>query len=1067
MATITTDTYLDDAVRTAGEAWTINSDATLTVRTDTRVHANAPAGNLGSLGSVTINEGSMIWDSTAVRIVPFDTGSGNVPAIGTTITQGGVSGYLLGVWADWASAQTAVGAAMPATGFLKFREVTDGAFAVGTLTGIGASATDISVQGWIEIVMDSATVVVVPRIGSHRVRGGRFYIGVTDGTVGQQFQVPSMGSTVQVGPGAFVETSPDSANTDDDYEIWPGIVGWSHIDVGGPFGGTDRRQNFLKAVPGGILQMGEAWEASTTYASIAAQASTYVSNAYSATYRWENDEVLVYYGSGHGVEQGDPVGLEFTSGGAVGSSAIFTATVLSPYHLSVSLTGSGSAGNVTIRHTITITFTAHTVGVFDEVHCNFTSGSGVDGYYVCNAIPTANTYRIIYPSIIAITSGNVSVVHSLTLPLSSHGLSIGQQVYLDFASGDGVDGIFTIRSTPSVDSFTVLFHNATVTSGNVTIKRTIGNIAPAGCRVWIPSNIFTECDVANRAINILTNAVLSNRPEWETVGGGVIDFEYVYGSSGYLNFSRAYSINLFNSMGFDQIQIDSSAAGYTIDRVGMGGSGEDRSSYNWCLLLRSIKAAGILQSSKFLHGRIASVYNNALYMDYTNDAIIRNNTFITLKYTRPGSTNTVSIVGCKDIDFDGNFCVNGGVTQGVNKQLVIKDLDFTSRVNGKTNLLNAQSAVASTGTTTDSEINGITFGFNGEIRDVHPLSQAVQISFFTDSKIRNINTDNCGSFIPNLYGMQQAFYSSGNAYEVKIDRCSFSRLSLRLYQLSQSDSNIEFNNISGFGSLYTNGGFNMSNKSVRGVVSVYGTASLYGTDFYSTFIGDGYGLIILRFNEPTEDTLPRYSIVSGNPKFDGGGGLLMHAVGDSVIFRDSDFRKGYTAFENSAPVMIGVTITNYALQYRIDTGTGFSIWKDMTGSNLSGETITPTTGFKMEWSIETLTANTSTIEYLSVSMLTTPEAQATLYPLDIITLTIPGLVSGSDVVIYEAGTYNILASVDAYSGTSWNYVYETPQAIDISIIKSGYYLKRILNFQLPDTDSSIPDVGQTATTCNV
>jgi hypothetical protein len=43
MATITTTTYLDDAPRTAGEAMTING-GNLIIRTDTRVHANAPAG---------------------------------------------------------------------------------------------------------------------------------------------------------------------------------------------------------------------------------------------------------------------------------------------------------------------------------------------------------------------------------------------------------------------------------------------------------------------------------------------------------------------------------------------------------------------------------------------------------------------------------------------------------------------------------------------------------------------------------------------------------------------------------------------------------------------------------------------------------------------------------------------------------------------------------------------------------------------------------------------------------------------------------------------------------------
>ena len=43
MATITSDTYLDEGTsRTAGETWACNG-STLTIRTDTRWHANAPA----------------------------------------------------------------------------------------------------------------------------------------------------------------------------------------------------------------------------------------------------------------------------------------------------------------------------------------------------------------------------------------------------------------------------------------------------------------------------------------------------------------------------------------------------------------------------------------------------------------------------------------------------------------------------------------------------------------------------------------------------------------------------------------------------------------------------------------------------------------------------------------------------------------------------------------------------------------------------------------------------------------------------------------------------------------
>ncbi|HRC96258.1 MAG TPA: hypothetical protein PK317_05625, partial [Coprothermobacter proteolyticus] len=164
MATITTSQFLDGGTaRTAGEAMAIGNGATLTIRTDTRIHANAPASFTGSLSSPTFTDigGELFIDATAVRWLAYSSGTGNAPAIGTSITQGGVSGYYLGCWGSIGGAPVAVGAAIPATGFIKLREVTGGTYSAGALGGISASASGADVPGWIEVVWDDATNFVV------------------------------------------------------------------------------------------------------------------------------------------------------------------------------------------------------------------------------------------------------------------------------------------------------------------------------------------------------------------------------------------------------------------------------------------------------------------------------------------------------------------------------------------------------------------------------------------------------------------------------------------------------------------------------------------------------------------------------------------------------------------------------------------------------------------------------------------------------------------------------------------------------------------------------------------
>lgn len=222
MATITTDTFLDSGTaRTAGEAWILNG-AKLTVRTDTRWHVGAPASMTGTLGSITVSAtlgGGFDIVGTNVRWLQFDTGSGTVPAIGTTITQGGVSGYLLGVWADYTSAPTAVGASMPATGYIKFREVTGGPFSAGALSGISANALGADVVGWLEVVMDQSTTFTTSAIGTSATwQGAWFELGTTSGSAHQLVQLPTNGGgTATPVTGLSIETSPGSGV----YEWYP------------------------------------------------------------------------------------------------------------------------------------------------------------------------------------------------------------------------------------------------------------------------------------------------------------------------------------------------------------------------------------------------------------------------------------------------------------------------------------------------------------------------------------------------------------------------------------------------------------------------------------------------------------------------------------------------------------------------------------------------------------------------------------------------------------------------------------------------------------------------------
>ncbi len=171
---------------------------------------------------------------------------------------------------------------------------------------------------------------------------------------------------------------------------------------------------------------------------------------------------------------------------------------------------------------------------------------------------------------------------------------------------------------------------------------------------------------------------------------------------------------------------------------------------------------------------------------------------------------------------------------------------------------------------------------------------------------------------------------------------------------------------------------------IVGQNSATGQSSIYGTHFHDIFLGAAYGRYILHMNEPTDETDAYVTVVTGTARWNSAGGVILRTIGDQVIWEDRYFRVGHTGFVNVAPVMSGGTITYYTVEYQIDTGTGWNgTWKTLNGTNLSGETVDPSIGFKLKIRITTISASaTAAITYLRVTTTTTAAAQsANLYSL--------------------------------------------------------------------------------------
>jgi hypothetical protein len=1052
----------------------IGAGAKFTIRTDTRVHANAPASFLGSLGSPTFTDigGELLIDATAVRWLAYDTGSGNVPAIGTTITQGGVTGYLLGVWSALNAAPTAVGAAMPASGFLKFREVS-GTYTAGALIGIGASALGADVTGWIECAWDAGANFVVGRVGKFTSRGGWFYLADTNGSIGQQIQVPSTSvATNNNCPGAWVEISPGSS----EYEFWPGLKnaanGWTRTALGFAEGFTDRRGRFVWSAANGLFQFGETATLAATYASVAAQASTYAGIAIIGTYTWDADVVTVNTAAtAHLLEDGQVIGLDFTSGSGV-DAATFVVTVIDAYNFSCAYAGSGTGGNVTVRPGVTVTFTSHGLNQGESTYCDFTTGTGVDGTYEVYAITGANTYLISMPHTAPITSGAVSCLHTLQITYTAHGHAIGNEVYCDFTTGGATNGRYVMKAVAANTININYAHSVAIGVSNVTLRWTIGHVPPSGCKVRIPNVMFAECATGARALNTVPNSTTTSRPEFTTTTAGAIDLEYLYCWSVRAAFDQAYSVRLINCAFVDILQVTECATALDIDGIGV-------SQYS------NQDARAVQLTSCFAGGTVRNVVSQRATLGTTDHAMeIANCAGQTFEDIDAGiilyarsSGIPLNIVTCQNLVIRRPRVFNGNVPIQSSVNIVIEDLDYNDRFIGHTTASTPYTAFTIGAGCDKITLDGLTLGMGGTIDDCHPYNGLVYTLGATNIKFRNLGTAaaylKTGVWAPNYAACARAFSTGGNNNTIKVQRVFCGKMRSGLISTINSDKNITFEQIlanspwlhsakAGFGSTLAS--LNTQQRGCyAGVWSATGQTSVYGTHWHDLFLGKAYGGLLLTMNEPTAETVSLFTVNAGICKFNSAGGIEMRAIGAKATWEMPYFSKGHTGFANITPVMIGGgAIGNFRFKYQINTGSGWSALSgQLTAAQLQtalvSETISPSVGFKLRIEIETVTTNTAAITFLRIHTTTTIAAQNAIdYVLDTNTLAITGLQVGSDVVIYEAGTTTILDNVDSNGSSSWNYIFSGADTIDIGIFKAGYIPAYIRNYALSVADASVP-----------
>lgn len=589
----------------------------------------------------------------------------------------------------------------------------------------------------------------------------------------------------------------------------------------------------------------------------------------------------------------------------------------------------------------------------------------------------------------------------------------------------------------------------------------IGDLPVSGCKVRIPNVIGWSCATASRASNSVPSGTLATRPDFTVTNAGVIDIEGLIGHW-QMNFGQAFSVKLYNVALFDQYTITETASALDLNECHAGNytvAGDVPA-----LVLTSNFAGGTIQNCKFgRSGTIASA-DYGINVQYCNNLTFTNCHFQNRTFRTNAGAHPFYAAYCDSLTF--NDCVIVGASAyflsctntTLNDTLYADSYHTTSSATtppvGVIQLING---------TLNTVIDG--FAWYSSVANVHPDTAVLYLSAAYGVKARNIGTYasplSAGSSNAMLYFCNDA----GNSQNLEFKRIYFNLIATTFYNAVNSTKNVEITNCEGNTTAQkalVSAALNQIVKSC-GLLSIApaSTASIYGSSFYHHFTSTTDGRLGLKFSEPTAEYAPYVTTsfttsATGTSGFNSSQGLALVNSGDYAIFEWPHTIIGIDSFQNSAPTI--TTSTNMVVEYQINTGSGYGgTWKTFNAANLSGETVDETAGFNFKIKVSASATNAANI-LTAVYALTNSNAaaQAIQYPLDQITLSLTGIVSGSDVTILAHGTETVRATQEDISGTSYSYVYSTLEAVDISIYKPGYMPFYIFNYSLGSSNASLP-----------
>lgn len=664
------------------------------------------------------------------------------------------------------------------------------------------------------------------------------------------------------------------------------------------------------------------------------------------------------------------------------------------------------------------------------------------------------------------TLGTTSGSSNQTLQCPNNGtLRYLAGVYIEKTAGQGDyefwpnNGVNTTTGTEATRGKVVWIDNTGLVRIGNSGAATNGYTPPAGLAVVVPNIFFENNTTAARTANVIPNATIATRYDFTTTGGGVLEIDKG-NFAWYLSVSQAYSVNISNSGFVDGISLSEIASPLTFNKVGVGNKPTTALLMS-PLTMTYCPAGGTFTDCVWLRASMAaSGAHTVTLSDIAGFTFVRDK--IVAGVIRANATTfSVNATRIQNCTWTTPTIIQGAMSFTTCTNITVTDTIYCEAVSGTT----VTTYTGYVWMVTTTTINAVFSGLTLPVTNTQPYTALLSCAVASAKiKLRNIGTRTSPLTMGSTNGCGYVYTLASAAQDIKVQRVYVSNTRSGTMTADNSCTRVTEENFYGdYADAPVAAALNLRRKGCGCAAATTAQVSVYGTHWYDHFTSATVGKLVIMMNEPSTES-SSYVTLTGGAKFNSSGGLYMPTIGMTATFEMDYAAIGHTAHSSTAVVMGGGAVGNHRFEYSIDlmNGAGFSAMTNASytaatlATALSAITLDASKGFKLKIKITTAVTNTAAFNSLTFTTVSKASAQDYQYPLDTNTLTLTGIVAGTDVVILSAGTETVLATSDDQPGSTFAYTYSGTQNVDICLYKPGYIPSFVRSLPLTLTDSTLP-----------